>query len=159
MFIIPDMESTRKGKDQREQGKGKREKTPPRRRRDERRGFCSSRAKTPKQTVRTGWRAGCRLRVSTDQFSICVFLSKQGAKLKSERVSWLSKLWALYSMTDLGSILSFFISGFNNTTIVALEFPSNPLIGMLDHAEHGVSIFRGRCVGKCGAPLCSHVHI
>ena len=44
-----------------------------------------------------------------------VFLSKQGAKLKSERVSWLSKIWALYFMTDLGSILSFLISGFNNT--------------------------------------------
>ena len=29
MFIIPDMESTRKGKDQREQGKGKREKKHP----------------------------------------------------------------------------------------------------------------------------------
>ena len=56
--------------------------------------------------------------VSTDQFSICVFLSKQGAKLKSERVSWLSKIWALYFMTDLGSILSFLISGFNNTEVL-----------------------------------------
>ena len=60
---------------------------------------------------------------SRDHFSICVFLSKQGEKLKSERVSWLSKIWALYFMTDLGSILSFLISGFNNTDNLSFEAP------------------------------------
>ena len=65
--------------------------------------------------------------VSTDQFSICVLLSKQGAKLKSERVSWLSKIWVIYFMTDLGSILSFFISGFNNTPVFLRQFFSDSM--------------------------------
>ena len=54
------------------------------------------------------------------------FLSKQGAKLKSERVSWLSKIWVLYFMTDLGSLSNsdndFFCSNDEDTAVSNLHF-------------------------------------
>ena len=34
--------------------------------------------------------------------------------------------------------------------LVALGFPSKPLIGLLDHAERGVGRWGGRCMGWCG---------
>ena len=36
------------------------------------------------------------------------------------------------------------------TLLVALGFPSKPLIVLLDHAEHGVGRCRDRCVGRYG---------
>ena len=73
--------------------------------------------------------------VSTNQFSICVFLLKQGAKLKGERVCWLSKIWVLYFMTDEGSNLSFFISGLNNTPVFSSQFFSSDSMGYV-HWHH-----------------------
>ena len=42
--------------------------------------------------------------------------------------------------------------------VVALGFPSKPLIVLLDHAERGVGRRGGRCTSGAGGSLCPHVH-
>ena len=120
MFFYTPHGDHKQGKGSKGTRKRERENTPTTETR--RKGRLLRQPRLSPEARRTGWRASCRLRVATDQFSMCVFLSKKVAKLKREGVSWLSKILVFYFMTDLGYILSFYTSGFNNTLISGLDF-------------------------------------